>query len=126
MVGVNFRSRHELVRARPKIPLYAKIQPCWYRCFLNQFWTYYQKYIYKYSPEQSGPCMGRWIMDHGQSIKRSSFFGARSRSALLIRKKSGAPVFAPPIKKERALAPAPQKLERAHFALLHFLCIKMC
>ena len=27
---------------------------------------------------------------------------------------------------ERALAPAPQKLERAHFALLHFLCIKMC
>ena len=54
--------------------------------------------------------MGRWVMGHGsdgspksmghgQSIKRSSFFGARSRSALLIIKKSGAPVFAPPIKK---------------------------
>ena len=68
----------------------------------------------------------RDVVHYGQSIKRSSFFGARSRSALLIIKKSGAPVFAPPIKKERALAPAQQKLERAHFALFHFLCIKMC
>ena len=29
-------------------------------------------------------------------------------------------------KNERALAPAPEKLECAHFALLHFLCAKMC
>ena len=65
-------------------------------------------------------------MGIGQSIKRSPFFGARSRSALLIIKRSGAPVFAPPIKKERGLAPAPEKLERAHFALLYFLCTKWC
>ena len=61
-----------------------------------------------------------------QSIKRSPFIGARSRSALLIIKRSGAPVSAPPIKKEHALAPAPEKLERAHFPLLHFLCTKLC
>ena len=50
-----------------------------------------------------------------QSIKRSLLLGARSRSALLTRKRSGAPVLAPPIKLERALAPAPEQLERAHF-----------
>ena len=50
-----------------------------------------------------------------QSINRSLLLGARSRSALLTRKKSGAPVLAPPIKLERALAPAPEQLERAHF-----------
>ena len=44
-----------------------------------------------------------------QSIKRSLLLGARSRSALLTRKRSGAPVLAPPIKLECALAPAPEQ-----------------
>ena len=44
-----------------------------------------------------------------QSIKRSLLLEARSRSALLTRKRSGAPVLAPPIKLERALAPAPEQ-----------------
>ena len=42
-----------------------------------------------------------------QSIMRSLLLGARSRSALLTRKRSGAPVLAPPIKLERAHFCAP-------------------
>ena len=43
MVGVNFRSR--LVRVRPKIPLYAKNQPCGYCSFFNEFCKYVQTNI---------------------------------------------------------------------------------
>ena len=56
---------------------------------------------------------------------RSSFFGERTRSLLLTIKMSSAPVFPTQRKKERSLAAATEKLERAHFALLHLLCSKM-
>ena len=50
-----------------------------------------------------------WVVLELQSIKRSLLLGARSRSALLTRKRRGAPVLAPPIKLECALAPAPEQ-----------------
>ena len=52
-----------------------------------------------------------------ESIKRSSIFGARSRSTLLAKNWSGAPIFAPPIEKESAPAPAPKKLECAPISI---------
>ena len=50
-----------------------------------------------------------FLIGNSQSIKRYLLLGAGSRSAILTRKRSGAPVLAPPIKQERALVPAPEQ-----------------